>query len=317
MENNTFKFHIQNLSYGWCRVLMLINDKEVSCNAGYIGPNPLETLIDACKEFLIDNEDKDHYITWHQEPGLLDFELHLDEMNKLHLDIIDKDEDDETIYEEWHEVVDFHDFVSSVISEGFRVLNAFGLYGYRCSWAGHSDFPLANLLRITGKIKGVQYDGCDSYKSNFSREMECIQEYISNLKITEETAMEKCVIYYESWQIQCCGDPFSVGDKVEWGCLQSKIKNAHGILLDFDEDHHGFATHEITGIVSKITAERSEYPKGQKEVWYDRSDVIRDELQHADGWESELKNDETIDRTFWGYIVELKDVVVKPLVDTE
>ena len=35
MNNNEFRFRVQNLSYGWCRVNMLINDKEINFNAGY------------------------------------------------------------------------------------------------------------------------------------------------------------------------------------------------------------------------------------------------------------------------------------------
>lgn len=305
-----FKFHIQNLAYGWCRVIMLINEKEVYFNAEYMGPNPLASLVDACAE-LMEMPGKYH-IKWFDKFMILKIDMELDESNMLHLDITDQREDGSEIYGEWHEVIPFESFVSEIISEGFRVLNAFGLYGYRQSWQNHTDFPLTNLLRITGKCKEM-WQG-DSCCTDISKEIECLQEYIAKLKITTETKMDECVIYYEFWQIQCCGDPFSVGDKVEWTCVSPSLtKNAHGIILDFDEEHHGFATHSITGTVTKIIAERSEFPKGQREVWYERAKVIQKELQHADGWESELKDDDSTERTFWGYIVILKDVVVKPL----
>ena len=45
MNNNEFRFLVQNLSYGWCRVNMLINDKEINFNACYLGPNPLASFI--------------------------------------------------------------------------------------------------------------------------------------------------------------------------------------------------------------------------------------------------------------------------------
>lgn len=201
-----------------------------------------------------------------------------------------------------------------IVSEAFRVLNAFGLYGYYYSWSDHIDFPLACLLRITDMIKAHEKEGCDSYFTNLSKELNCIQEHISKLEITEETMMDNCIIYYESWQLQCCGRPFSVGDKVEWTCIMPQYyKNAHGIMLDFEEDHHGFATHSIVGTVSKIIAERSEFPKGKWVVWYHKAHTIQEEISHADGWESDKKDDDTTERTFWGYIVELKDVVVKPI----
>lgn len=309
MKKEVFKFRIQSLSFGWCRILMQINDKEISFNASYIGPNPLASLVETCLDIVIDAEENyydTHHITWETEPGLLKMQLQLDKTNKLHIDLNITDD------RELHETIHFNDFVTSVVSEGFRVLNAFGLYGYRCSWSDQTDFPLSSLLRLTGKTKGKQFG--DSYNSNFTDEIESLQDYIAKLGITEEKRMDECTIYYESWQLQCCGDAFAVGDNVEWTCIMPEnYKNAHGIIIDLEEEHHGFATHSITGKVVKIIAERSEFPVGTREVWYHRAQVIQTEIQKADGWESDIKDDETTDRTFWGYIVELTDATIKPL----
>lgn len=309
MKKEVFKFRIQSLSFGWCRILMQINDKEISFNASYIGPNPLASLVETCLDIVIDAEENyydTHHITWETEPGLLKMQLQLNKTNKLHIDLNITDD------RELHETIHFNDFVTSVVSEGFRVLNAFGLYGYRCSWSDQTDFPLSSLLRLTGKTKGKQFG--DSYNSNFTEEIESLQDYIAKLGITEEKRMDECTIYYESWQLQCCGDAFAVGDNVEWTCIMPEnYKNAHGIIIDLEEEHHGFATHSITGKVVKIIAERSEFPVGTREVWYHRAQVIQTEIQKADGWESDIKDDETTDRTFWGYIVELTDATIKPL----
>ena len=122
---------------------------------------------------------------------------------------------------------------------------------------------------------------------------------------------DNCKIYYESWQIQCCGEPFSVGDIVEWTCIKSKGKsNHHEIPVDFIEDHHAEGNLTIVGTITKITAERSETPHDNKPISYDEVELIREELQHADGWESDFDSDEETQRFFWGYIVELKDVTV-------
>ena len=303
MEKDVFKFHVQNLSFGWCRVLMHINDKEIYFNASYVGVNPLASMIDACESLMEDPEK--YHVVWQKEPGELDIKFHLDDKKQLHIDVYEKSfvfdagEEKGEINDEWHEIVPFEKFVSSIVSEGFRVLNAFGLYGYRCSWQDHEDFPLTNLLRITKQCEEM-WQG-DSCRTDISKEIECLQKYISQLKITQETKMERCTIYYESWQIQCCGEPISVGDHVEWTCVMPK------------EEHHGFATHSVTGEVTKIIAERSEFPKGQREVWYERAKTIQEEIQHANGWESDLKDDDETDRTFWGYIVEMKDATIKPL----
>lgn len=312
MDTGIFKFHVQNLSFGWCSVVMIINDKRIYYNAEYMGANPLATLIDACA-YLMEEENDHYYTKWSYHSCLLTIEMNLDENGLLHFDIIDlpDDHDKETIREEWHEVVSFDSVVSAIASEGFRVLNAFGLYGYRRSWQNHEDFPLTNLLRITGECDEL-WKG-DSCTTDIIKELEVLQNHFSKLKITEEKRMDDCTVYYESWQLQCCGDPFSVGDNVEWDCVQSEYKNAHGIVLDFDENHHGFAAYSVSGIVNKIIVERSEFPKGERETWYDKAKTIHEEIQHADGWESEYKDDDTTERTFWGYIVELKDVIVKPL----
>ena len=313
MEKEVFKFHVQNLAFGWCCVLMNINDKEICYNAEYLGPNPLETFINACAYLM--EEGNDYYHTkWMYHDDVLDIKMTLDEKGMLLFDIIEltDDHDDKSVFQEYHEVVEFKAFQSAMVSEGFRVLNAFGLYGYQRSWQNYEDFPLTNLLRITGECK--EFWKGDSCSTDVSKEIEVLQKHISKLVITEETELDEGTIYYESWQIQCCGDPFSVGDKVDWTCIMpSGYKNAHGIITDFEENHHGFSTHSISGTVTKIIVERSEFPKGQREAWYDKAEVIHEEISHADGWESEYKDDDTTDRTFWGYIVELKDVIVKPL----
>ena len=314
MEKEVFKFTVKNLYFGWCRVVMLINDKRIEYDAEYLGPNPLASFIEACAELM--ECSGDYYIKWCHHDMELEIDMELDENSMLHLDIVDQDEGRNTIYEEWHETIPFEDFVTAIISEGFRVLNAFGLYGYQHSWLNHEDFPLTNLLRITGKCKEI-WKG-DSCCTDISQEIECLQLFLDKARTIEEKSMNECMVYYESWQIQCCGKPFSVGEKVEWTCkFPSDYKNAHGIIINFDEDHHGFPTHSITGTVTRILAERSEFPKGEKEVWYERAKTIQEELQHADGRESVIKDDETTENTFWGYIVELHDVTVKPLAEDE
>lgn len=316
MQKEVFKIRVQEIAYGWSTIFMLINDKKVCFTAGYMTPEPLASLVEACWEIVIDAENNyydTHYIKCHLEPGYVVIELQLDENNVLHLNIKETDDDERKIVtRECHETIPFNDFVTAVISESFRVLNAFGLYGYRCSWSDRTDFPLSVLLRIAGKIKAKENG--ESNITDISKELNFLQEYINDLAITEEKRMDECTIYYESWQLQCCGKAFAVGDCIEWTCIMPEdFKNAHGIIIDLEEEHHGFATHSVTGKVVKIIAEQSEFPKGTREVWYHRAQVIQTEIQKADGWESNLKDDETTDRTFWGYIVELTDVIIKPL----
>ncbi len=133
----------------------------------------------------------------------------------------------------------------------------------------------------------------------------------------ETYKMDKCVVYYESWQLQCCGDPFAVGEKVWWKVrIPEEESICNGTKVDFYEEHHIRHTHTVKGTIIKIIAERSELLKGdmvEECVSYEKSDKIYEELQAADGWESEMRSDETTLRAFWGYVVELKDVTVKQL----
>lgn len=286
---------------------MYINNKMIEYNASYLGKNPLATLIDACVDLI--EEDGSYDVSWEQEPGCLQIDMTLED-RILYLDIVNHNGDDKE--PEWHETVPFDDFVSAVQAEGFRILNAFGLYGYRRSWLNGTEFPLANLLRLTGRSKEL-WKG-DSCTTCLKEERDCLSSHITELEVTKETHFDECTLFYESWQLQCCGEPFAVGDKVEWtGLMPSQYKNAHEIPIDFEEDHHGFASHAITGTVSRIIAERSEFPKGESEVWYEKASTIQEYINSADGKESDFPDDDTTEKTLWGYIVLLTDVTVKPI----
>ena len=181
MEKEIFNFHVQDLSFGWCRVVMLINGKEIHYNASYLGQNPLASFIDACEDLY--NEEGTYYVGWQAEPGILDITLDLKDNNQLHIDIIDKYGD--IINGEWHEIIPFEAFASAIVSEGFRVLNTYGLYGYQCSWPDHTEFPLSNLLHITAIIQKKTIG--DTYISDIAKEIEFLQQNLPKLKIEQET----------------------------------------------------------------------------------------------------------------------------------
>lgn len=45
--------------------------------------------------------------------------------------------------------------------------------------------------------------------------------------------------FYECWQMQCCGRPFSVGDDVEWTAIVMHRKHPKlNIFIDFEEEYH-------------------------------------------------------------------------------
>jgi len=53
--------------------------------------------------------------------------------------------------------------------------------------------------------------------------------------------------------MQCCGTPFSVGDKVKWGCVNAPEKQtASGRVLNFYEEHHETPIYTVMGTVKRI-----------------------------------------------------------------
>lgn len=71
-------------------------------------------------------------------------------------------------------------------------------------------------------------------------------------------------VWVSGWQMECCGDPFSVGDEVEWPLrepdrpwLESTLGTTTAAEVTYMEDHHG--TDDATparrrGIVRRIQA---------------------------------------------------------------
>lgn len=132
-----------------------------------------------------------------------------------------------------------------------------------------------------------------------------------------ESLFDTCNIYYESWQIQCCGDPFKVGDVIHWTCKPvTEPRECNGMQILFNEEHHDRETHEITGVVVDIWAENTCVPKDPSVKSYDYKVLPKTLtlLVEADGFESVRKDTEDWHYIFWGYVVTLKDVRVTKLL---
>lgn len=319
---STIRFRTREIACGWYNFELTLNDKTICFCASYIGNNPLEEFITGCLDYLVDMESLEtypdsfvetkHYITLNSEPELMHITMEFLKDNHLRFHV-DKGNEDGKIYEQWDETVTLDEFHRAIVDEGFRVLNAFGLAGYKASWNAGTEFPLAALLRLAGMSMPLS-EG-DSYWSDLRKELDALHARIDKPAISAPMHMDKCTVYYEAWQIQCCGDPFKVGERVEWTVLPpDDFKNAHGIIIDFQEDHHSFASLALTGTITGIIAERSEFPRGSREVIYHKAKTIKEPLDMADGWKSDYKDDDKTQHTFWGYIVILEDVTVSPLV---
>ena len=68
---------------------------------------------------------------------------------------------------------------------------------------------------------------------------------------------EICVVFYEGWQMECCGMPFAVGDNVKWLVLKETQLNSPVDVgkVDYCYEAHSSAWEELfvlEGRVEKI-----------------------------------------------------------------
>ena len=68
--------------------------------------------------------------------------------------------------------------------------------------------------------------------------------------------IDKCTVDYSSWQMQCCGDPITVGKVADLLCIKKeRYKNYAGIIIDYDEEHHLWGANcWVRGMVTRIQA---------------------------------------------------------------
>lgn len=121
---------------------------------------------------------------------------------------------------------------------------------------------------------------------------------------------ESTCIYYESWQLQCCGDPFKVGDTVSWqGCYKGKRDSQTDTYIDFEENHHVMnEDYIIRGKITHIFADVEK--EAEHSVFYEKANRYKLEIPIADGY----LEDKSL--YLWGYYVYLTDVEVDFNPDT-
>ena len=137
--------------------------------------------------------------------------------------------------------------------------------------------------------------------------------------------VNNCRVLFDDWQLQCCGDPFAIGDCVEWlVCLPTNPKTSVDIgRIDYYYEAHDSAAtlFRLKGRVVKIQGLYEKFvpsyklPNGTQmfkgvdgELRELFSASPRSEFLHsADGWG---RRDD--DREISAYIVELENCSVKP-----
>lgn len=121
-------------------------------------------------------------------------------------------------------------------------------------------------------------------------------------------------VWVDDWQMQCCGEPFAIGDEVSWTLrdpdtewLELVLGNDLAGSIDQAEEHHGGVGEDVThtrGIVAAIHTVHCRYAPisgGADTALYPvAGSGVVDAVRSADGWipdRGELK--------FAGYLVQL------------
>lgn len=123
------------------------------------------------------------------------------------------------------------------------------------------------------------------------------------------------LVWYSDWQMECCGEPFSVNDSVEWKLtddpdvdwLEAAIGSDLAAQVTHQEDHHDLEENAVArmGKVRSIRCAYSRYapaPGGDRRTLYpvpgtaevrpaervDGTEGVRDDL-HFNGYLVELE----------------------------
>jgi uncharacterized protein DUF6578 len=120
-------------------------------------------------------------------------------------------------------------------------------------------------------------------------------------------------VWVDSWQMQCCGEPFQVGSQIAWTLRSADSGFLHGLLgphaqpaADAAEDHHGGVpegTVPTSGTVTGIAAVHCRFataPGDQRTLYPVPGSGSLTVVRSADG-----RTADRDDEKLMGYLVEL------------
>lgn len=123
------------------------------------------------------------------------------------------------------------------------------------------------------------------------------------------------MVWVDNWQMQCCGERFSLGTQVAWTLGPATPEWLEAVLgahvqqtVDAAEEHHGGVPEDTVptrGTVTRIAAVHCRFAPGagsgsQTAYPVPGSGILTD-VESADGWTADRG-----DERFVGYLVQLK-----------
>lgn len=122
-----------------------------------------------------------------------------------------------------------------------------------------------------------------------------------------------CVVFYEGWQMECCGDEFKIGDTVKWLVYECKRLNTPVEVgkIDYCYEAHDSDWTKLFILEGKVDSIK---------ILYERYEPLKENsrvLKSVDGIliDSEIAGgfDESFDdMESSGYVVEISDYSIRP-----
>lgn len=73
-------------------------------------------------------------------------------------------------------------------------------------------------------------------------------------------------VFYEDWQMDCCGDPFAIGDVVDWSCRLPNAGEREMIDCDYWYEAHLDSEFDIVGEIVEIYRIDFERKNGENDL---------------------------------------------------
>ena len=127
----------------------------------------------------------------------------------------------------------------------------------------------------------------------------------------------KCVVFYETWQMECCGSGFSTGDKVKWIVYENNEEKtdipSEIVKIDYHYEAHTPYCERLLTLEGKVEEIKILYEKNR--CYEMEEDCFEGELvetEHVGGFEKVFNNMRAS-----GYVVILNDFTIRPAKEEE
>lgn len=128
----------------------------------------------------------------------------------------------------------------------------------------------------------------------------------------------ECIVFYESWQMECCGTAFAIGDAVNWLVYQTDSLNTPVDIgkIDYCYEAHSSDWKKLLVLEGKVDCIRILYekylPSEDNPRFLVPVDGILIESETAKGFDKKLDGMEAN-----GYLVTIRDYTVRQAEEDE